>query len=339
MSAKIFSFLFISLSLVCKLPAQEIPNKKLHLLVVKGIDQTLRQEYDSAKATYSFIIKEYPAHPSGYLYYAATLQAEFADYKGRFDEKKFDSLIEAGQSCAQKMIQQGVEDWGYYYSGLAYAYHSFSVKENGNIAKGLLLGFNAGNQMQHCLEINPKFYSAMNVLGSFYFWKSQLSWLPFISNKKEEGISFIRQAIEHSMYERILGKNNLLVMYYEEGKYRDALHVGLSVLKEYPNNRNFLWGIMKVADKLHNDSLLEQIVDTLLTSSLQAPVKNYYREAVCRMYKAEIAFKEKNFSVAALESRKVIALRPYRSVANADLGKKIERAEELLQESLLKVKE
>lgn len=318
--------------------AQEIPDKNLHAAVMKGIDQILLQRYDSAKITFSTIVKRYPLHPSGYLYSAATLQAEYSDYKDKFDEDLFDSLVNKGQDCAQKMIEQREMEWGYYYSGLAYAYLSYNASERGNLPKGILYGFKAKNQMQNCLEINPNFYAAMNVLGTYYYWGSALSWLPFLSNKREEGVKLIRTSIEQCAYEHVLGKKNLVVIFNEEKRYTDAVDVGLSVLKIYPDNRNFLWGVMKAAEKLHNDSLHEAIVCRLLQSTLNAPIRNYYREAVCRIALAEYAFSKKYYQNVIEETKKTIALKPYLSVSNKDLNNKILRAEELLAHASARIK-
>ena len=73
---------------------QLLEDKRQHGLLLQGIHRTLLQEYDSAETVFRTMIREYPDHPSGYLYLAGMLQAQYTDFGDYFNEKTLRFLTE-----------------------------------------------------------------------------------------------------------------------------------------------------------------------------------------------------------------------------------------------------
>jgi tetratricopeptide (TPR) repeat protein len=313
--------------------SQKLSDPFLHNAIMKGIDETLKQDYLTAQITFQSIIQHYPDHPSGYLYLAGMLQAEYSDYGRMFDEAQYDSLLMLGEYYAGTMISNGKEkDWGYYYAGCTEAYRSFTAAEGGNLPSGIIHGIKAADKLELCLESNSEFYAAMNILGSYYYWRSTMSWIPFLKNRKDEGIRLVKKAVEMNEYEHILGKNNLVSIYIEEKYYSEAEKIAKEVLEKYPNNRNFLWMLMTVCEKTGNHKANRIVVGKLLQSIVSAPVINYYKEATCRVKLAQYAFEDKRYSSVLDETNKVITLKIYVDKVAGDLNKKIKIAESLARD-------
>ncbi len=310
--------------------SQKLPDEFLHSKIMTGIDLTMKQDYPAAKKTFWEVINKYSDHPAGYVYLAGVLQSEFSDYGRVFEEDLYDSLLTEGELRAEKLIaRKETADWGYYFLGTAKGFRGFTESESGNLPGGFVQSIKAANNLERCLELNPKFYAAMDILGSYYYWRSKLSWLPFVSDRREEGIQLVVKSIENSDYDRILGKNNLMLIYTEENRYDDARAMAEMVLQEYPDNRNFLWGLMTIEEKTNNKEGLRSTVERLLHSILSAPVVNYYREATCRVKLAKFALEEKDYALAIDESSKVIALKKYTGMTAGDLKQNIRMAEKI----------
>ena len=332
MLKNIIAYSFILLVSVSSfLQSQFLEDKHQHSLVLQGIDLTLKQEYDSAEIVFQTIIKEFPQHPSGYLYLAGMMQAKNTDYDDPFNEKQYDSLLNIVEILSQPLIKsKNNSAYGYFYTGSSEAFRSYTKSENGNLASGIYYGLSAGGSLERCLEADPNFVEAKNILGSFYYWRSKMSWIPFISDRSEEGIKLIVESFFHP-YEKHLASHNLMVIFTEEKRYADAEKYGLIMLKEYPDNRLFLWNLMTTYEQWNNKKKLIEIVERLLQSTLHAKVVNRYTEAVCRLKIAQFAMTGKDTAKAKVELKQLITLKKYIGRTKGDLKKKISKAEDLLE--------
>lgn len=310
--------------------AQLLQDPRLHALVLQGIDQTLRQDYTAAERSFQSMIDAAPQHPAGYLYLAGMLQAKNTDHGGAFDEKRYDSLLNIVELRATPLLTvTSTTALGHYYIGSAEAFRSYTRSENGSIASGVYYGLSAGSSLEKCLAADPSFTEAKNILGAFYYWRSTLAWIPFIPDRSEEGIRLIEESYAHP-YEKHLASHNLMVIFTEEKRYADAERYGLAMLKEYPENRLFLWNMMGVYEKWGRTKEWIDCVRRLLASTLAAQVTNRYTEAACRIKLAQYALTNDDRTTAKQELLRVTALKKYIGTTKGDLRRKISQAEELL---------
>lgn len=326
------SIVLVLLCIVATSDSQVLSDVKHHSLILRGIHFTLEQKYDSAEITFRSIIKKYPEHPSGYAYLAGMYQARYTDYGDALNKELYDSLLNATSRLAEILIRNtAFSAWGYYYAGLSDAFRSFTVSENGNMPMGFYYGISASRSLNKCLEADSSFVIAKNILGSYYFWRSKLAWIPFISDRTQEGISMVEQSLTHP-FEKHLASHNLMLILISEKRFEEAEKYGLVMLEAYPQNRSFLWNMMTVYEQWGMQSQLKSIVKRLLSSAQDAKVINYYTEATCRLKLARFALQENNLVDARSECESVILLEKYIDKTKGDLRKKITLAKELLTE-------
>ncbi len=326
-----FRIIVVAISAVSFLHAQLLEDKRQHTLLVQGIHLTLQQEYDSAETVFQTMMNEFPKHPGGYLYLAGMLQAKYTDYGDSFNEKRYDSLLTVVENLSETLIRNKKNSaFGYYYTGSAEAFRSFTKSENGNLPSGIYYGISAGSSLEHCLETDPNFTEAKNILGSFYYWRSKLAWIPFVSDRREEGINLILESFSHP-YEKHLASHNLMVIFTEEKRYADAEKYGLIMLQEYSDNRLYLWNLMTVYEQWNKKKELKAVVIRLLNSTMEANVTNRYTEAVCRLKLAQFAAGEHRIEEATEDLKKIIALKKYIGNTKGNIKKKINQAKELLE--------
>lgn len=313
------------------LHSQILEDKRQHTLLLQGIHYTVLQKYDSAETTFQQIITEYPKHPTGYLYLAGMLQAKFTDYSDYFNEKQYDSLLNIVEMLSEPFIKdKKTEAQGYFYLGSAEAFRSYTRSENGNIPSGIYYGLSAGRTLQKCLEADSNFIEAKNILGSFYYWRSKLAWIPFVPDRSEDGIKLIVESFSHP-YEKHLASHNLMVIFTEEKEYEQAEKYGLIMLEEYPDNRLFLWNLMSIYEKWNKKKELYPIVERLLKSATNAKVINYYTVAVCKIKLAQFAISENRTVEAKKHLSAVIDLKKHIDKTKSNLKKQISKAQELIE--------
>ena len=310
---------------------QILQEKRLHELLLHGIHFTLSQQYDAAETTFRTMINEFPKHPSGYLYLAGMFQARYTDYGDRFNENQYDSLLSAAAMLGEKMIENNeTAAWGYFYSGTADAFRSYTASESGSLPTGFYYGISAGAALEKCLEADSTFTEAKNILGAYYFWRSKLAWIPFVSDRTEEGISLVQEAFSHP-YEKHLASHNLMLIFIDEKRFEEAEYYGIQMLKEYPANRSYLWNMMTVYEQWGKSDSVQSVAARLLTSTLNAPVVNRYTEATCRLKLAQHAMRHNDTMTAKNECERILELKPYVGKTRGDLTKKIKAAEEVME--------
>ena len=77
---------------------QEEPVKSL---VLQGMDFSFNNRFEEAEQVFDQLIREYPQHPVGYFYKAATVQAEMLDAEDYRQEGQFYATGRAHHSAGR----------------------------------------------------------------------------------------------------------------------------------------------------------------------------------------------------------------------------------------------
>lgn len=311
--------------------AQKIQDEPLHQKIAAGIDCTVKQDFSGAIRLFTAAAAAHPSHPAPYIFMAGAIQAQATDNGREFHRDAYDSLLDKGEANAEAMIEREPSNPdGHYYAGTVLAYRAFTSSEGGNWAGSIYQGVNASKHFEKALELNPRYFDAMNGLGTYLYWRSKLAWVPFVSDRRAEGISMVMSAARRGTYECGVAQNSLMLILIEEKRYDEAEQVALQMLDDVPDQRSFLWGLMTLYEQTNNATQLKKIVPRLLASIVSAPIVNYYNEAACRVKLAQYAFDEGNFRKTVEECEKILALKKVDAVSKKSLRKKYSMAEELL---------
>ena len=314
--------------------AQHLPDASLHDRIMEGIDLTLQQRYPEARRLFQTVVRNWPSHPSGYLFLAAVMQAECSDYDLWLNRSTHDSLLEMATARAEQMIaRQKGDPWGYYYAGTASAYRSFSESEEGNWYSALKEGIGSAGMFEEALACEASFRHAMSGLGTYYYWRSRktdfLNWLPFIKDKRSEAISMLRNAAQNSVYESSVAVSSLMWILIEEGRYREAVEWADRILLRYPDNRSVLWGVLTAHERMKDSTSLKKDVERLLASVIAAPVRNVYAEITCRLKLAQFAAAAGDTRTGDEECAAILQYQSMKGKTHKDISKKLEVARAL----------
>ncbi|HLP16283.1 MAG TPA: hypothetical protein VK470_08505 [Bacteroidota bacterium] len=330
--------LVLLLTAAARSPGQKISDEKLHRTITAGIECTVKQDYQGARKLFTTAASMNPAHPAAYIFHAGALQAQCADYGRELPRGVYDSLLNLGERTAEAMVEQFPQSAdGYYYAGTVLAYRAFTSSESGNWAGSIYQGMGAAKQFEKALELNPRYFDAMNGLGTYLYWRSKLSWIPFVKDRSAEGISMVMSAARRGTYEQGVAQNSLMLILIEEKRYEEAEQTAYQMLASVPDQRSFLWGLMTLYEQTGNSQELKKIVPRLLQSIVSAPVVNYYNEAACRVKLAQYAYDEGAYKRTVEECEKVLDLRSKASVCVRSLRKKYSMAEDLLKNARAKL--
>lgn len=277
-------------------------------LLTAGIDQTLRQEYESAAKTFRLVATEFPDHPAGFLYQAAVQQTMAMDYDLPLERSTFDSLLALAEDRSSGMIDREPDSpWGYFYRGTMLGYDSYARALRGDWFGAATKGMSSVSDFHHAVAADSSFFDAYAGLGTYYYWKTRkmqfLTWLPFVGDKREEGIQHLFLCIERGEYNRYAAMSSLLSIYLDDRAYEKAVYLAQEALRSYPSNRLFLWSLATSLEGLRDTTGALEAYRRLLDSMTEDRRENSYNELVCRlnMIKLQVARENASDLRSALE--------------------------------------
>lgn len=258
----------------------------LAVLVQRSIEWTINQDYPAAETLGHQLARQYPAHPIGYLFLAATIQSKMMDFETSLWKKEFLSCLDSTRARARKNLQINPNDaWAHFYLGSAEVYHGFFESKQNHLFSAYHFVVRGIDELKIAVERDPEIYDAYLGLGSFLFWRSEktksLAWLPFIRDEREAGLQLIIKSIEHGPLTRFAGINGLVWIYLEQKKYDAALHWARIGEAAFPNSRYFHWCLAETFFRKQDFPAAIEYFSKILVSLKRESFNNHYNEIVC----------------------------------------------------------
>lgn len=191
------------------------------------------------------IIASEPANPVGYFLLGAVYQIISEEYRNdSYQVEIEDNLEQAINLCNQKKdTDPRNPDW-YFISGAAYGYRGLHRAFHGRWWKAFTDGFKCRSNLKKALELDSTYYDACWGLGSYYYYRTIKSrdflWLPFISDKREEGMALIRKAIASGFLSSNIARESFLRIYLIEEKLEELVSLADSLCQIWPADPYFL---------------------------------------------------------------------------------------------------
>lgn len=290
---QIWCFISIFVFFVESSPGQTCLDVKTDSLIHCGIELAIQHDYAKAESIFQQLIEDYPDHPMGYFFMAATIQSKMMDYESDQWSDKFHHYIQLSIQFAEKneIGKQTYDPWLLFYHGSALCYLAFYEGRNGDLLKAVRHGLSGISILNRINKIKPEFYDVYFGIGSYKYWRSQktkfLNWLPLVSDDRDEGVAMVRLAVAKGTYTQFAAMNELIWILVDAGKAVEAYNWALKGLEKFPQSRFFLWGAAKTAFILEDYSASLIHFEKLLDSIINAPFDNYYNEYICRIKLAQ----------------------------------------------------
>lgn len=328
----IFVIAGISFARAVNLPQRLMP-PALDSLILAGIDQTLRQRYEDASATFRMASSEYPQHPAGYLYQAAVLQTIAMDYELRVPENEFDSLLAVVKDLASQMVKRNPDSpWPYFFLGSMLGYESYEHSQRGDWFGAATKGLSSASNFEKAIDLDSTFYDGYAGIGTYYYWKTRkiefLSWLPFVGDRRAEGIRYLHVCAAEGRYNRFAALSSLAAIYIDAGEYPKAEDIAGQALRNYPANRIFLWQLATAREKSGRLRMAQATYEALLKEIVIDPKPNPYNELVCRLNLAKIKLHFGGGLAVKVDLDAIISMKDARFPGHLQ-----DRAEEKLEEA------
>ena len=299
-----FLFLLIFLSFFPKVAFPQryldYQNEEIKNLFGEGIDACFRENYPLAEEKFQQIVSKSPQDPAGYFFKAMLYQAQMIDYESDFKEDDFYENIKTAKQYANARIKSNRKDaWAYLFLGNAYGVEAVYDARKGSWWSSLNHGLKAKSALKEAVKHDPGLYDAYAGLGSYHYWASVVTkalwWLPFIGDKREEGIAEMKLAQKGSIFAQDAATNGLIWMYINEKKFDQAIDLGKKMQNKYPEGKSFLWTLATAHYEkfdwknalLSYQEIVRRIQDV---HSDPNNINNYYNLVECKFHIANCLF-------------------------------------------------
>lgn len=263
---------FIIIFLACgKVLPQAYPVKEIDSLLKTGINCILKQEYSKAENCFIKLDKEYSDLPLGKIYIAASSIAKSFDRAEEYDAYTILNNLTIAKDMSEKLIDSNKNNiWYHYFNALAIGYRAYYNAVNENWVAAFSNGLSAVDEFNICLEMDHNFSDALIAAGSYKYWRSRktesFNWLPFVSDERELGITYLQHAESGSSYNNYLSDLSLIWIFVDKGNFREAVNIGENAVKKAPQSRIIKWALARAYEN----------VDTLKAVDIYLQILNSY---------------------------------------------------------------
>jgi len=237
-------------SLSCAALAAELADPLYDREILSAVDLALRQEYDSALAVASGLVRKTPGEPAGYFLRMTVISARF------FDEYDTSTLASIGGAAdrVSALTEDGASPMARFYHAAAESFRSVLRAEAGSMFASAYHGRRAAKEFKELLSQGVSSGDALGIAGAYDYWSSatlkKFYWVPFIEDNREKGLQEMKEGVRASRYLKFALRHSLLWSYYDNHRYAEALALCDAALAEYPSHTQFLQNRMHTLYKM-----------------------------------------------------------------------------------------
>lgn len=268
-----YFLLVLGFCLVSQVVAADIISETLH-----GKELLFQRNYPAALELFKKIENDYPDSPAGSFGQMAAWQIamfENLDFRFRGEYKAAEKRFER---TVAEMLSKKPAPWDLFTAGAGYGMRGFYYARDGRWFRALGSALRAVQLLKRLAFINPTFIDAKLGTGMYDYWRSVmtkgLNFLPFFGDHRRRGIAQLEGVVRDGDYAKDLAHANLIFIYAQERRYREARAIVDKFLKDYPKNiiLRQLSGRIYFATRQYDNALAEYKkvleMDSAMTKSL-----------------------------------------------------------------------
>lgn len=221
-----------------------------------------------------------------YVIKAGIIYVEMTDDERYDREKYFKALIDTSLAGLDEHLKHHPDDkWALFFKGTALGYQAIWEGQHGSWFKAIMKGLKAGKYFSRAVKKDTLFYEAYVGLGTLHYWRSAklgiLRKLPFIPDKRQQGIDELKKAMEKSRYSSTAAAIGLGWIYIDCKEYHKAVAVADQLIARGEDGRQTLW--IRAVANFNRGNISGTIKDfnQIKEGLLKKGNQNYYNLVIC----------------------------------------------------------
>jgi hypothetical protein len=296
-----FKLFFLLIIFYSNLFSQTYPNNAVDSLWKEFNQLLVLQDYTTAAKKAKEISTEFPQNPLGPMLSAAVEITCSYDLGIEYQLETIDSLLDKSFSYSESILDTNDDDiWGNYFAGASLGYKAYYSAINGNFMQAFMDGYSALQYFDKCLQLDASFHEAKILIGNYLYWKSaktsELSWLPFFNDERNNGIDLIKEAIDSANYNSFVASYTLMWILVNENSIDEANELAENSFQHYTNNRLFKYALAKSLKENNPDKTIK-FYEEILNSYMSIESNNHFKEITFLHKLAQLYFSREDYKI------------------------------------------
>jgi tetratricopeptide (TPR) repeat protein len=278
-----------------------------------GLELLYQGQYQAARDSFESFSRDHPQHPAGFFFTAGAYQLQSLAYESDAWDGQYTAYLDTALARSAAAIKAEPRDaWAYFFRGGTYAYMASRDARRGSMLAALNKGLTGIADLDRAVELDPALYDAYLGLGSYHYFRTKAAsifkWLPFIGDKRDQGIAELSQAADRGRYARVMARNGLVWILIDYGKYDRALAAALALEREFPGNHAFHWGVPEVYYRTRQWAKAAEGYQRLLQQIEESRPRNNYNRVSIKSRLAKCLYECGRYAEAYQTARQAIEL-------------------------------
>jgi len=244
------------------------------------------ERYNEALIIADSINYLYPSSPYGPLLTATILNFRAIDFEDDLDDQTILALCKEVEVRTNNLIDSGDSTAALWlYLGTIESYRLLISNRQGFFYRTLKYIRYSRKHFQTVIKIDSTCWDAYYGLGIYMYYLSSragfLRSIGLITDKRDEGIRYIKTAAEKGSLTALAARNSLMWIAVEQENYIKAERLARELLDQFPNRRCFLWGLGRILKHKKQWQEAIDVYSTLLASVRSEQRNNHYNEIGC----------------------------------------------------------
>lgn len=155
-------------------------------------------------------------------------------------EKEFAAEFPKNQALLKKMERRdNLNAWDHFLMGGSLGVRGLYELNHRRYFAAFMHGMRALSHIHVVAGLDPEIHDVAFATGMYKYYRSvktrYLWFLPFVGDRREEGLAEIRQALDQGHYAVPAAKIALVMLSEREGKDEEGIRMGKVYLAQYPN--------------------------------------------------------------------------------------------------------
>lgn len=311
-----------------------------------SIDLVINTQFNQAESLLVNKIESGDSSIQVYFYYASLLNSKMTHFENQLDESEFINALKIVIEKSGRQLEDIADSDSFsiahlsFYRGSAYGYLAYYQGKTGSWYQAVSNGLKSVNNLEKAVELDSALYDAYLGIGAYKYWRSTklnfLLWLPFVPDMREDGIYYIKKAIEKGAYGKYMGMHQLVYILLDYKKYDEALKYARRIVEAYPKSQFMWWANAHTYYKMKNYPAAVQSYRKLLSLIEKDVNANPMHWLACQVRLAEIYMKMDDCKSCYIHCNLVLN-RSFNDRLTEKGRQKLEQARQLLKKSRQKL--
>ncbi len=268
------------------------------------IDLTINNKFDEAKEIIDHRLTNGDSSVKVYFYYASILNSELTHFEFQIDDEQFLQVLDTVIEKANRQFETAAPGDSTrlarlcFYRGNAAGYKAYHLGRKGSWYSAFDHGLQAIGDLNRAVEYDSTLFDAYLGIGAYKYWSSTklkyLLWIPFIPDQRDEGIKYLKKAIQDGAHGKYMGMHQLIYILLDYDKFEEALGYARAVVEAYPESQFMWWANAHTYYKMHDYPEAVRSYKKLLALIGRDNTSNPMHWLTCQVRLAEIYKKMNN---------------------------------------------